>query len=339
MLALPIQTLGEQPKEFLRKYHIEVAACTSSVVSTTTAFPLDSIKTRMQTYRYPSVAECARQTYKSEKLRGFFRGVAAPVMSVTVVRTCSFSVYTRAKKFYSSLFEKAFNYNVLDHVARPGAYPNPYTIACFGASGATAGALVSFMACPFELTKLSAQVSVLLAAKAGQTGDSEKKRLAESYKNKGTFQTMAHILRNRGPLGLYTGFNLHLVRDTIGTGVYFMVYESGKQITSSIFGSNPDNNKLSVAVAGGLCGVLSWAVIYPVDSVKSIYQRNSLTSLRGEKVPPAPRVQFFKRNMYRGLGVSITRSAVVNAVFFTFFEGIKKDISKGLSQDEVRKLG
>ncbi|KKA29821.1 hypothetical protein TD95_000456 [Thielaviopsis punctulata] len=329
MALLPIAGLGDSSKDFLRKYRTEVAACTSSVVSTTASFPLDSIKTRMQTYRYPSVAECARQTYKSEKLRGFFRGVTAPVMSVTIVRTTSFSVYTRAKKFYSALFQKALGCNVAEHVSKPGTFPNPYTIACFGASGATAGALVSFIACPFELTKLSAQLSVLLASKAHHAGDEKKRELAESYKNKGTLKTMAHIVRNRGPLGLYTGFNLHLVRDTIGTAVYFMVYESGKQITSSIFRSNPDNNKLAVATAGGLCGVISWAVIYPVDSVKSIYQRNSLTSPRGEMIPPAPKVEFFKRNMYRGLGVSMSRSALVNAVFFTFFEGIKKEIDMG----------
>lgn len=38
----------------------------------------------------------------------------------------------------------------------------------------------------------------------------ESHKIAASYQNKGTFKTMANIIRHRGPLGLYTGFNLHL---------------------------------------------------------------------------------------------------------------------------------
>lgn len=64
----------------------------------------------------------------------------------------------------------------------------------------------------------------------------------------------------------------------------------------------------------------------PIDSAKSIYQRNSLLRSRGEKVEPAPKIEFFKGHMYRGLGVSMSRSCVVNAIFFSSFEFIKKRI-------------
>lgn len=64
----------------------------------------------------------------------------------------------------------------------------------------------------------------------------------------------------------------------------------------------------------------------PIDSAKSIYQRNALLYSRGEKVEPAPKIEFFKRHMYRGLGVSMIRSCAVNAIFFSSFEIIKKRI-------------
>lgn len=63
----------------------------------------------------------------------------------------------------------------------------------------------------------------------------------------------------------------------------------------------------------------------PIDSAKSIYQRNALLHSKGEKVP-APKIEFFKGHMYRGLGVSMSRSCVVNAIFFSSFEFIKKHI-------------
>lgn len=66
----------------------------------------------------------------------------------------------------------------------------------------------------------------------------------------------------------------------------------------------------------------------PIDSAKSIYQRNSLLYSRGERVEPAPKIEFFKRHMYRGLGVSMSRSCVVNAIFFSSFEFVKKRIKE-----------
>lgn len=145
------------------------------------------------------------------------------------------------------------------------------------------------------------------------------------------------------------------MRDTLGTGIYFMVYESGKQVVTTMAGDNPNSNKLAVVAAGGMCGLVSWAMICmsfllssissqeiatdhdfffffeippadPIDSAKSIYQRNSLLHSRGETVEPAPKITFFKRQMYRGLGVSMGRSCVVNAIFFSSFELIKKRI-------------
>lgn len=59
---------------FAKRYRTEVAASMSSAISTAAAFPLDSVKTRMQTYKYSGFIDCVRHTYQTEKLRGFFRG-------------------------------------------------------------------------------------------------------------------------------------------------------------------------------------------------------------------------------------------------------------------------
>jgi hypothetical protein len=127
-----------------------------------------------------------------------------------------------------------------------------------------------------------------------------------------------------------------------------MVYESGKQLGNTLGGDHPHTNKLAVVTSGGLCGIVSWAMICasnacipwhcradmdansniadPIDSAKSIYQRNSLMYSKGQKVEPPPKIEFFKRHMYRGLGVSMGRSCAVNAIFFSSFEFIKRRI-------------
>lgn len=130
--------------------------------------------------------------------------------SVTLVRTVSFSIYQRSKHVYADWIKKNTGYDVLRHVNKPGTYPSLYSIGCFGAAGATAGSAITFLACPFELTKLSAQVSVLLSERAGDCARS--RAVAASYQNKGTLKTMGNIIKHRGVWGLYTGLNLHLCK-------------------------------------------------------------------------------------------------------------------------------
>ncbi|KIN05555.1 hypothetical protein OIDMADRAFT_153815 [Oidiodendron maius Zn] len=314
---------------FLKRYRTEVAASASSVLSTFATFPLDSVKTRMQTYKFKSFSSCVRHTYQTERLRGFFRGVTAPLASVTLVRTISFSVYQQSKYLYASWIELNTGTNPLVHVNTPGTYPTLATAACFGAAGATAGSFITLVACPFELTKLSAQVSVLMADRNNSSVSEPNltRAPASSYATQGTLQTAKNIVKNQGVMGLYSGFRLHLLRDMLGTGIYFMTYESIKQTLTSYRGDKSPTNPFSVLFAGGLCGVASWALIYPIDSAKSIYQRNCLTSYQGGVVKKAPKIEFFNKRLYRGLGVSMGRSCLVNSIFFSSFEFVKKKIN------------
>ncbi|KAF2101045.1 mitochondrial carrier [Rhizodiscina lignyota] len=322
--ATPLQVSAwtlrsEQAKKWTKRYRTEVAASSSSILSTFAAYPLDSVKTRMQVYKFRNFPDCVRHTYRTEGVHGFWRGVWSPLLSITLVRTVSFSIYQRAKYTYDDWIHKATGKSPLVIANTQGAYPTLSTITCFGAAGATAGATITAIACPFELTKLSAQIAILNAEKAvkGNT-------VIESYQQQGTFRTARALIRNRGLAGLYCGFYYHLLRDSIGTGVYFMTYESCKQLLANARGNSPTSPQ-AVVVAGGLCGLVSWACIYPIDSAKSIYQRNCLTSHPGDTI--TPKIQFFNPRMYRGLGVSMGRSCVVNAIFFSAFEAIKKRIN------------
>lgn len=70
---------------------------------------------------------------------------------------------------------------------------------------------------PFELTKLSAQVSVLMAGNTVHSSVSDPtggSNVAASYQNKGTWKTAKNIIHNRGIGGLYSGFSLHLRKYT-----------------------------------------------------------------------------------------------------------------------------
>lgn len=176
------QHVSQEQKRFIKRYRTEIAASASSVLSTLSTFPLDSVKTRMQTYKYGGFVDCVQHTYRAEQMKGFFRGkslcpprfspespiwnvlstawsfprtdslvsfpgVTAPLASITLVRTISFSIYQRSKYVYSNWLKRNFAIDVLAHVNAKGTYPSLSSVACFGAAGATAGSCITLIAC------------------------------------------------------------------------------------------------------------------------------------------------------------------------------------------------
>jgi len=69
------------------------------------------------------------------------------MLSVTLVRTVSFSIYQRAKYTYCNYLKKNMGVDVLGHVNSKGSYPTLWSVAAFGAAGATAGSCITLIAC------------------------------------------------------------------------------------------------------------------------------------------------------------------------------------------------
>lgn len=112
---------------------------------------------------------------------------------------------------------------------------------------------------PVELIKNATQTSVLMASKGDKTGSG-----AAGEKNFGrvsSWMSMKRVIARQGVLGLWTGFRLHLLRDVIGSGIYFGVYETTKQSLNSYYGAESANSAGSIAAAGAICGVGAWVVV------------------------------------------------------------------------------
>ena len=76
-----------------------------------------------------------------------------------------------------------------------------------------------------------------------------------------TYQAIKQIVQSRGVLGLWTGFRLHLLRDTVGSGIYFGVYEAVKHGMTSYWHLEKANTAGPVAIAGAVCGIASWVAV------------------------------------------------------------------------------
>ncbi|KAF8892511.1 hypothetical protein BD779DRAFT_1436750 [Infundibulicybe gibba] len=305
--------------EALRRNKAVVCALSASYISTFAGYPLDSLKSRLQTTKTPiTIPGLATLVYREEGIAGFYRGLWIPLMTISFVRAASFTIYNRTKEHFRN-----HNYlcrdNIID-VSLTG-----------GISGAMSGALISFGSAPFELVKVRRQLEYTIAASRGVT----------LVKPPGTAEAVREIFRANGIAGLYTGFRLHFLRDTSGTALYFLEYDGMRHLLgrqrSGEQGPTPSwlpiHSSLVPFVCGSVSGVTSWALIYPLDVVKTKVQQRSLAGDRYRGVwetlhrlirgpdpnAPKPLVVGIAR-IYRGLGVSAIRSITTHGLLWTFFD-------------------
>ena len=187
---------------------------------------------------------------------------------------------------------------------------------------------------PFECLKNAQQTAVLMSGSHDKT-----KRGTNKVSFVGAART---IVRQHGVLSLWKGFNLHLARDVIGGGVYFGVYESTKQALGSYYGDEMKNTPWAIPLAGAICGISSWVVTYPIDTMKTRAQ-NSLLSAPTvkeavtEATKQAARTAS-KQGRWRGIEMVIIRSAVQNMIQMTAFEQVKVMIDNAKFSDGSKSL-
>lgn len=306
----------------------------ASLLSVVAGYPFDSIKTRMQTHQFNGIFDCLKKTVNKEGVRGLFRGLTAPLISASLTRALGVTVYTDAKPYCAQLQQHTFKPYV---PAEDSSKSFKAMVLAFNnapvssLAGAASGVVCSAFACPFEFTKLFQQLSILMQAEIP---------LKDHHMPKTTWEVVKQVKRQTGVLGLYSGYRFHLMRDSIGSGVYFSAYETAKILLEgfstpegTIAGTSIPMGTISITIAGAISGVVAWVLVFPLDTVKSLTQRdivsNIIRTLASQPTKPVihRRLKLPTRKMYRGLSVSITRSIIASVAFFSAFEYLMKHIT------------
>ncbi|KAF8212119.1 mitochondrial carrier [Mycena galopus ATCC 62051] len=305
--------------ESLRRNKAVVCALSASYISTFAGYPLDSLKSRLQTMKTPiTVTRLAGLVYREEGVVGFYRGLWIPLVTISFVRAASFTIYTETKDYCRA--HNYLNRNSVFDAAMVG-----------GIGGAMSGSLISFGSAPFELVKVRRQLEYTIAASRG----------VHIVKPPGTVAAVKEIIQTRGITGLYTGFRLHFLRDTLGTALYFLEYDGMRHLLgrdrNGEQGATPSwlpiHSSLVPFVCGSLSGVTSWALIYPLDVVKTKVQSRHLAGERYRGV-----FETLHRlvrahtsgcaRIYRGLGVSALRSITTHGLLWTFYDLVSNYIDR-----------
>lgn len=71
----------------------------SATVSIIAGYPIDTVKTRMQTGMYRGILNCLTSTIKTDGVSGLYRGVLSPFAIIVTKRSIQFRIYEEAKRY------------------------------------------------------------------------------------------------------------------------------------------------------------------------------------------------------------------------------------------------
>ncbi|KAG2204546.1 hypothetical protein INT47_012605 [Mucor saturninus] len=305
------ETLTTQQK-LLQSNRTVIAASSAAVTSVLAGFPFDSIKTRMQTHYYPSIMSCVKTTYAEEGARGFFRGMIPPLVTVSIIKSVSFSIYESTKK--SLVANHGFSNDSVFSLMKLSSL-----------SGGVSGAFIALLSCPLELVKIQRQLEQVMLKNQLAAGQVSPNEVVQSS----SWRAVKQIVHRKGVFGLWSGVTCHSVRDALGTSIYFAGYETMKRVLSNNQG-HTTAGPMTHFMSGGFCGILSWLIVFPVDAIK--------TNLQKDIMMVQPRYSGFwdcakslvrkngLKGLYRGLNVTLIRAFPIHSFNFLVYEQVLKSI-------------
>jgi solute carrier family 25 (mitochondrial carnitine/acylcarnitine transporter), member 20/29 len=283
-------------------YRLEdlLAGFGAGFVGTLLGYPLDSLKSRMQTSPL-SLRQSFLHIYQSDGILGFYRGVSSPLLALTILNTINFSSY--------SYFHRTLQ-GVLDD--------QDYRYLSITAAAMAVGPIASSISTPFELIKLQLQLN-RSSMKGSPHSASKATAVREIYA--GSMDAVLKITRRHGFRALYLGHGINTSREIVFLGTYFTSYEF---IKASLPHESLSSSRLSIPLAGGFAGAVGWFISFPLDCVKSIMQSQNLSH------PDLRSVAVFRQLMqskgfaglYSGVLPSILRAFVVSSSRFSVYEAI-----------------
>lgn len=279
-----------------------IAGWVSGIFGLIVGHPLDTIKVRQQTLGKVSLYRIIGSTFIHEGVYGFYKGLLFPVLTAGCLNSVFFGVYGNLLRFIGETRKQS----ELQYIGtRP--YEKWHWDVFYAGCGA--GFVAMFVACPTDLIKIQLQT---------QVGDKSLKFVARHKKTYiGPWDCLFDMYKSQGIRGFYRGFTPMLYRDIVASGIYMSVYAHGLEQTIQ---TKP---VLSIMAAGGVAGVLSWAVVVPFDVIKSRIQADSKSSPVYKGMIDCILQTYRKEGItvfFRGFWMIAFRAFPVNAATFLGYE-------------------
>ncbi|PPD95641.1 hypothetical protein GOBAR_DD07340 [Gossypium barbadense] len=299
-----------------------VAGGFGGIAGTIAGHPLDTLRIRQQSSNTGSAFSILRQVVIKEGPAALYKGMGAPLASVTFQRLSTFlksflnffdegislMIFAHDRTLWFSKYTLYFH----EHLTHPFLLiltPSP-SYKGVAMAGVGTGAIQSLIVSPVELIKIRLQLS----KKTSPTGP---------------IHVAKTILKTEGIRGLFRGLNITILRDAPAHGIYFWTYEYMREQLHPGCRKTGDESLKTMWISGGLAGVSSWIGCYPLDVVKTRLQAQSWTSSRKGYDGVIDCVEKSVKQeghgvLWRGLRTTLARAFVVNGAIFAAYETAMK---------------
>lgn len=236
----------------------------------------------------------------------------------------------------SEIFEY---YKVIAQVSMDGEVIIPPTDPKYLLAGAIAGAVSRTATAPFDRLKVYLQIQTtspqLLTNTVKnvivQSETQASKRLVSSASNSIT-NAIKSIYLSGGLINFFRGNGLNVAKIAPESAIKFFAYEQSKVAVAKLMGAK-DTGSIGMSgrfLSGGLGGVISQFVIYPLETMKTRIMSSSGVSLNtspGERIFLKTASEMWKtqglRSFYKGLLPALIGVFPYAAVDMSVYEGLK----------------
>jgi solute carrier family 25 (mitochondrial carnitine/acylcarnitine transporter), member 20/29 len=296
-----------QKSSFSSLHEEALGGFAAGIVGTILGFPLDLIKTRMQTgssnNNNPArmgIVSMASQIIQTEGIRSLYKGILPPLLSLSIVNTVSFTSYS----LFRNLYGGQNGWDPINALA-----------------GMTGAPLFAIVTTPENFLKTQLQMDNLQGSR---------------FRN--SIHGASILIQEHGPRVLYTGHVVNTIREGIFVGCYFFAYEGFRSMLFRWF-HNPleaattktssVTTSLVIPMAGGMAGASAWFISFPLDCIRAGVQgrRDLSTTLPRNQKKGAIQIgiELYKtkgvQGLYSGVGPSMARAFLVSGSRFSAYEG------------------
>lgn len=270
------------------------AGSLAGAIGTGAGYPLDTLKTKAQTYAASSSSERQRTglagmiklILEEEGVAGFYTGVWGTMAGQAVIKACAFWSNSCALNFLSQ--------------GRSSA-----SLVELALAAGFCGFVTSFVVNPIE------RIKVILQSNVNKNADSD------NY-----WRCFLDVLSTDGVGGLmFRGIEATLLREIPGYGFYFFAYQVLK-LSPLAEALGPS---WAALVCGALAGMISWLPVYPADVIKT----NMQAQMGGDRESLSMRkvaAEMFRKGgvsaFYDGIGAKLIRAAIAHAVTFSVYDAV-----------------
>lgn len=254
----PERAFCPEDDDTLTSFQVMTAGALAGITEHVAMYPIDTVKTRMQSYvairHHSSVFHTARSIVSTEGLSALWRGVSAVALSAGPAHALYFATYEYVRTFLTrSLQNPNLNFTSDTPSLPQSSHLNPVATAL---AGVCATVVNDGIMTPLDVVKQRMQIT---------------SRSVGGYSS--VWQCMRNVYVNHGIGAFFAGFRATLLMNVPFTATYFTGYEFAKRLILDF--RQIDVNHFSASshcIAGGFAGAIASAATTPLDVVKTRLQ-------------------------------------------------------------------